>query len=50
MDERTFFQCEDIAVTNSRFVVGAQTFALSNITSVKATEQPPNRLLGGVYA
>jgi len=41
--ERTFFQYEDVKVTNSRFIVGSQTFALSNITSVKASEQTPNR-------
>jgi hypothetical protein len=33
-DEKTFFQYEDVAVTNSRFMVGGQTFAMSNITSV----------------
>jgi hypothetical protein len=44
MEEKTFFQYEDVAVTNTRFVVGPQTFALSNITSVKASRQDPNRL------
>lgn len=42
-EERTFFQYEDITVTNSRFMVGSQTFAMSNITSVKASKQEPNR-------
>jgi hypothetical protein len=44
MEETTFFQYEDVRVTNARFVVGSQTFALSNITSVKSYEQSPNRL------
>ncbi len=44
MDEKTFFEYEDVRVTNSRFMVGSQTFALGNITSVKASEQSPNRL------
>ena len=43
MDEREFFRYEDVAVTNARFMVGAQTFAMSNITSVKASKDSPNR-------
>ena len=43
-EERTFFQHEDVSVTNSRFMVGSQTFAMSNITSVKASRQVPKRL------
>jgi len=43
-EEKTFFQYEDVTVTNTRFMVGAQTFAMSNITSVKASKQDPNRL------
>lgn len=42
-EEKTFFQYEDVTVTNSRFMVGSQTFAMSNITSVKASEQEPKR-------
>lgn len=42
-EEKTFFQYEDVAVTNARFMVGAQTFAMSNITSVKASRQDPSR-------
>jgi len=43
-EEKTFFQYEDVAVTNSRFMVESQTFAMSNITSVKTLRQSPNRL------
>ncbi|MBI4200545.1 MAG: hypothetical protein HY535_08765 [Chloroflexi bacterium] len=42
--EKTFFQSEEVTVTNSRFMVGSKTFAMSNITSVKASEQEPKRL------
>ena len=47
MDEKTFFEYEDVKVTNSRFITGSQTFAMSNVTSVKAFEQKPKRL-GGI--
>lgn len=43
MEEKTFFEYEDVKVTNARFVVGSQTFALGNITSVQAFAQEPNR-------
>ena len=42
-EEKTFFQHDDVSVTNARFVVGAETFAMSNITSVKASEKIPSR-------
>lgn len=47
MQEQTFFEYEDVKVTNTRFVSGSQTYAMSNITSVKPLEQKPSRL-GGV--
>lgn len=43
-EEKTFFQYEDVTVTNSRFMVAAQTFAMSNITSVKASKKEPGRM------
>ena len=46
MEEKTFFEYEDVKVTNTRFITGGQTFAMSNITSVKAFEKKPERLLG----
>jgi hypothetical protein len=39
-DESTFFQSRGIAVTNARFIVGAQTFAMHGITSVQGVETP----------
>jgi hypothetical protein len=47
MAEQTFFEYEDVKVTNARFISGGQTYAMSNVTSVKAFEQKPKRL-GGV--
>ncbi len=46
MDEKTFFEYEDVKVTNARFISGSQTYAMSNITSVKASEQKPKRFAG----
>lgn len=63
MEEKSFFEYEGVKVTNSRFIVDSQTFAMSNITSVKASEESPSRtgpilflvvgalgLLGGAFA
>lgn len=46
MEEKTFFEYEDVKVTNTRFITSGQTFAMSNITSVKAFEKKPVRLFG----
>lgn len=45
MDETTFFEHGTVRVTNSRFIVDGQTFAMSNITSVKPREEVPSRTL-----
>ena len=37
-NESVFFQSGDITVTNARFIVGAQTFAMRGITSVQGVE------------
>lgn len=37
MEEKTFFEYDGVKVTNARFIVDSQTFAMSNITSVKAS-------------
>jgi hypothetical protein len=47
MQEHTFFEYEDVKVTNARFVSGGQTYAMNNVTSVKPFEQKPSRV-GGV--
>lgn len=48
MNETTFFEYEGVRVTNTRFIVDGQTFAMNNITSVKPLEQKPSRLLPGL--
>lgn len=45
MEETTFFEHETVRVTNSRFIVDGQTFAMSNITSVKSRQESPSKLL-----
>ena len=47
--ERIFFEYEGVKVTNARFVVDGQTFAMSNVTSVKTTEKKPNRLWPSIF-
>ncbi|ALK98431.1 hypothetical protein AB595_06655 [Massilia sp. WF1] len=47
MEERTFFEYDDVKVTNARFVSGGQTYVMNNVTSVKPFEQKPSRF-GGV--
>lgn len=41
-DETTFFNSGNVVVTNARFIVGAQTFAMRGITSVEGVEQSPS--------
>ena len=41
--DSAFFDQGGIGVTKTRFVVGAQTFALAGITSVRGIELSPNR-------
>lgn len=45
-DEKTFFEHGDVKVTNARFVTGGQTYAMSNVTSVKTFEKKPSRVGG----
>lgn len=44
MEEKTFFEYEDVKVTNTRFISGSQTYAMSNVTSVKNHVDKPNRV------
>lgn len=41
--EQTFFEYEDVKVTSARFLTGGQTYAMSNVTSVKSFVQKPKR-------
>ncbi|KAB2902829.1 MAG: hypothetical protein F9K35_03600 [Burkholderiaceae bacterium] len=44
MEEKTFFEYENVKVTNARFLVDGQTFAMSNITSVASAQDDPSRV------
>jgi hypothetical protein len=46
MEEKTFFEYDDVKVTNARFISGGQTYAMSNLTSVKTFEEKPKRFWG----
>lgn len=50
MDERTFFQQGNVKVTSARFINSGQTYAMSNVTSVKAFKESPKRTGGYVVA
>lgn len=43
--ERTFFEQGNVKVTNARFIVPSQTYAMSGITSVKFFTEKPSILL-----
>lgn len=43
MEEKVFFDYDDVKVTSARFITGGQTYAMSNVTSVKAFEEKPKR-------
>lgn len=43
MEERVFFERNGVKVTNARFMVGSQTYAMNGVTSVKSRITPPNR-------
>ena len=46
-EERVLFQKSGIFVSNSRFVVASQTFAMRNITSVRVEKQTPALTIPG---
>lgn len=41
--EHIFFQQGTVTVSKTRFIVGSQTYAMRNITSVKPVTYPPSR-------
>jgi hypothetical protein len=43
MDEKIFFDHRSVKVTNARFIVGTQTYAMNGVTSVKSSVTPPER-------
>lgn len=47
MEEKLFFEHDGVQVTNARFKVDAQTYAIRNITSTAAWTQPQQWLWAG---
>lgn len=43
MEESVFFEQGGVKVTNARFVVRGQTYAMNGVTSVKSSTTPPDR-------
>ncbi len=43
MAERSFLEEGGVTITNSRFIVAGQTFAMSGVTSVKGVTHTPSR-------
>jgi len=43
MEERNFFNEDGVSVTNARFIVNNQTYAMSGVTSVKSFKEEPSR-------
>jgi len=48
MEEKIFFDQAGVQVTNARFIVQGQTYAMSGVTSVKSSITPPK--YGGFVA
>ena len=43
MEEKSFFEQGGVKVTNARFIVNNQTYAMNGVTSVKSGETKPSR-------
>lgn len=43
MAEEIFYESGNVKVTNARFVVGSQTYAMNGVTSVKSLVVPANK-------
>ncbi len=43
MDEKVFLNNQGVSVSNSRFIVDGQTYAMNNVTSVKTDVSQPSR-------
>ena len=46
MAEQVFYEDGDVKVTNARFIVASQTYAMNGVTSVKSHTVPENRGAG----
>jgi hypothetical protein len=42
MDEKIFFNDENVTVSNARFIVHGQTYAMNGVTSVKQSVRQPS--------
>lgn len=45
MDEKFFFNQGNVSVSNARFIVDGQTYAMNGVTSVKQGVRHPSRVL-----
>ncbi len=43
MKEKSFFNQGNVSVSNSRFIVNGQTYAMNGVTSVKTARKDPSR-------
>lgn len=43
MTEETLFEQESVKITNARFIVDGQTYAIRNLTSIKPVTEQPSR-------
>jgi hypothetical protein len=48
MEEKIFFNEDNVTVSNSRFIVSGQTYAMSNVTSVKSGKIEPDHGSSGI--
>ncbi len=44
MEEKIFFSAGNVSVSNSRFIVNGQTYAMNGVTSVKTGRKNPSRM------
>jgi hypothetical protein len=49
MEEKIFFNEGNVTVSNSRFIVSGQTYAMSNVTSVKSGKIAPDNGAAGIF-
>jgi len=43
MEEKSFFNKDNVSVSNSRFIVDGQTYAMNGVTSVKTARKDPSK-------
>jgi type IV secretory pathway VirB2 component (pilin) len=50
MEEKMFYETSNVSVSNSRFIVDGQTYAMSNVTSVKTGLEKAKKGAGIIIA